>query len=96
MEYLEKNHLYNSIFEIMRYERNIFLYNGRNLKKIIENKILISFKEFLLNSDPNTKNQMKQLILNNMDFYKFIDFYLFLDIPKLNEERKKFYKSTGK
>ena len=86
IEYLEENHLYNSIFEIMRYERNIFLYNGRNLKKIIENKILISFKEFLLNSDPNTKNQMKQLILNNMDFYKFIDFDLFLDIPKLNEE----------
>ena len=89
IEYLEENHLYNSIFEIMRFERNIFLYNGKNLKKIIKNKILNSFKEFLLNSDPNTKNQMKKLILKNMDFYKFIDFGLFLDIPQIDEESEK-------
>ena len=63
----------------MKFERNLFLYNGKKLKNKTKNIILNSFKEFLLNSDENTKENLKKIILKNVKFYNFIDLYKFLN-----------------
>ena len=85
LEYLEENHLFNSIFEIMRFERNLFLYNGKNLKKIIKNIICNSFKNFIFYCDKDTKNNLKKSILKNMKFFNFINFNQLLD-ERLDEK----------
>ena len=46
LEYLEEEHLINKLYEIMRFERNLFLYNGKNFKKLIKKIICKSFKDF--------------------------------------------------
>ena len=72
--YLEENNLFIDIFEIMRFERNLFLYNRKNLKKMVKKIIHTSFKKFILNADEITKDKVKKLILTNMKFYNYIDF----------------------
>ena len=37
LEHLKKNNLFNSFIETMRYEKNLFLYNGKNIKDKIIN-----------------------------------------------------------
>ena len=88
VEYIEKNNLFNSIYEIMRFERNLFLYNGKNLKKIIKKLVCNSFKNFILNSDENTKDNLKKFLIKKTKFYNFIDFFQFID-NELDEESKK-------
>ena len=88
IKYFGDNYLFNSIYEIMRFERNIFLYNGKNLKKFIKNKIRYSFKEFLFYSDSNTRNKIKRIILEKIPFYDFINFNEFLNY-ELDEKNEK-------
>ena len=88
VEYLDKNNLFNSIYEIMRSERNLFLYNGKNLKGRIKKIICNSFRDFILNSDENTKDNLKKFLIKKTKFYNFIDFFQFID-NELNEESKK-------
>ena len=77
--YLEENNLFVDILEIMKFERNLFLYNGKNLKKIVKKIIYSSFKKFILNADEITKDKIKALILKNMKFYNYIDFAHFFN-----------------
>jgi hypothetical protein len=77
--YLEENNLFVDILEIMKFERNLFLYNGKNLKKIVKKIIYSSFKKFILNADEITKDKIKTLILKNMKFYNYIDFAHFFN-----------------
>jgi hypothetical protein len=79
LEYLEENNLFNEIDEVMRYERNLFLYNGKKLKQIIKKIICISFKQFLLNIDETTEDKLKKIIINKIKFYDFIDLNSFLN-----------------
>jgi hypothetical protein len=46
------------MFEVMKFERNLFLYNGKKLKNKIKNIIATSFKEFIMHSDESTKNSL--------------------------------------
>ena len=55
----------------MRFERNLFLYNGKNLKKIIKKIICNNFKNFILNSDEDTRDNMKKFLAKNTKFYNF-------------------------
>ena len=77
--YLEENNLFVDFLEIMKFERNLFLYNGKNLKKIVKKIIYSSFKKFILNADEITKDKVKKLILTNMKFYNYIDFAHFFN-----------------
>ena len=79
LEYLEEEHLINKLYEIIRFERNIFLYNGKNFKKIIKKIIYKSFKDFFLKCDEVTQNRLEKFILNNIKFYKFIDLSQFFN-----------------
>jgi len=88
VEYIEKNNLFNPIYEIMRFERNLFLYNGKNLKKIIKKLVCNSFKNFILNSDENTIDNLKRFFMSNFKFSNFVDFNQFLD-KGLDENSKK-------
>ena len=88
IEYIERNNLFNSIYEIMRFERNLFLYNGKNLKKIIKKIICNNFKNFILNSDEDTRDNMKKFLAKNTKFYNFVDYNQFLD-EESDENTKK-------
>ena len=88
VEYIERNNLFNSIYEIMRFERNLFLYNGKNLKKIIKKIICNNFKNFILNSDEDTRDNMKKFLAKNTKFYNFVDYNEFFD-EELDENTKK-------
>ena len=88
LKYLEKNNLFNSIYEIMRFERNLFLYNGKNLKTIIKKIICNSFKHFVFDCDESTRNNLKKFIMKNLDFYSFIDFNDYEE-KELDEKTKK-------
>ena len=72
----------------MRFERNLFLYNGKNLKKIIKKLVCNSFKNFILNSDENTIDNLKRFFMSNFKFSNFVDFNQFLD-KGLDENSKK-------
>ena len=88
VEYIERNNLFNSIYEIMRFERNLFLYNGKNLKKIIKKIICNNFKNFILNSDEDARDNMKKFLAKNTKFYNFVDYNEFFD-EELDENTKK-------
>ena len=79
LEYIERNNLFSKMFEVMKFERNLFLYNGKKLKNKIKNIIATSFKKFIMHSDESTKNSLKQIILNNIKFYNYIDLNKFLN-----------------
>ena len=79
IEYLEKNNLFYKIFEVMKFEKNFFLYNGKKLKNKAKKIILTKFKQFILHSDENTKKGLKKVILNNTKFYNYIDLNKFLN-----------------
>jgi len=78
LQYLEDSHLFSKIAEIMKFEKNLFLYNGkmnRRIKKII----CTSFKKFILNSDMNTREKLKEIIVENIHFYDYIEFEKFFN-----------------
>ena len=79
LDYIERNNLFSKMFEVMKFERNIFLYNGKKLKSKIKNIIVSSFKDFILHSDENTREDLKKIILNNIKFYNYIDLNKFLN-----------------
>ena len=79
LEYLQENNLFNDIYKIMRFERNLFLYNGKKLNYIVKNIICTSFKKFILNADETTKEKIKNFIVNNTKFYNYIDFTHFFN-----------------
>ena len=88
LEHLEENNLFNSIFEIMKFERNLFLYNGKKLKNFTKKIICNSFKKFLINSDKDTKDNLKKIILKNVKFYNFVDLNKFLNDKLDNGDEK--------
>ena len=85
LQYLMENHLYCKIAEIMKCERNLFLYNGKNINGKIKKVICTSFKKFINNSDMNTREKLKKIIVENTNFYDHIEFEDFLN-QKLNDE----------
>ena len=89
-EKLKEKNLLNSIFEVIRFEKNFFLYNRKNLRKLMNKTICNSFKEFLLNSDEITKGKLKEIILKdiNINFYGFVNYEEILDL-ELNKQIKK-------
>ena len=95
-EYLNKNNLFNGILEVMRFERNLFLFNGKYINKKIKNIIINSFKEFILNSDIDTKENIEKFILKNLKFYNYINLDKFFLINFDNETEKKMKKIFSK
>jgi len=79
IEYLDKNNLFYKIFEVMKFEKNFFLYNGKKLKNKAKKIISKRFKQFIIHSDEGTKEGLKQIILNNTKFYNYINFDKFLN-----------------
>ena len=79
LEYLEEEHLINKLYEIMRFERNLFLYNGKNFKKLIKKIIGKSFKDIFFKSDEETKYKLEKFILHDIKLYKFIDLSQFFN-----------------
>ena len=86
LEYLENNNLLNKMFDAMKFERNLFLYNGKKLKNKIKNIILNSFKEFIVYSDDNTRERLKKIILNNIKFYNYVDINKYLKTKLESDE----------
>ena len=86
LEYLESNNLLNKMFDAMKFERNLFLYNGKKLKNKIKNIILNSFKEFIVYSDDNTRERLKKIILNNIKFYNYVDINKYLKTKLESDE----------
>ena len=86
LEYLENNNLLNKMFDAMKFERNLFLYNGKKLKNKIKNIILNSFKEFIVYSDDNTRERLKKIILNNIKFYNYVDINIYLKTKLESDE----------
>ena len=84
LKYLEDNHLYIKIAEIMKFEKNLFLYNGKMSSKI-KKIICTSFKKFINNTDMNTREKLKEIIVENMHFYEQIEFEKFFK-NELNDE----------
>jgi len=62
LQYLIDNHLYCKIAEIMKFEKNLFLYNGKMDRKI-KRIICTSFKKFINNSDKNTREKLEKIIV---------------------------------
>ena len=89
IQYLEDNNLYNRLAKIMKSEKNMFLYNGKNLNKRIKQIICTSFKQFIYYSDKNTREKLKKLIVENINIYELIEF-------ELNDESKKKVKNNLK
>ena len=87
-EHLKENNLLSSFIETMRYERNLFLYNGKKIKDKIIKIIIYSFKEFVINCDENTKNKMKKVLIDNINFFEFVDYEQFLNL-KIDKELEK-------
>jgi hypothetical protein len=58
------------------------------LKKIIKKLVCNSFKNFILNSDENTIDNLKRFFMSNFKFSNFVDFNQFLD-KGLDENSKK-------
>ena len=75
---LEENNLFNKLIEIMRFERNLFLYNGKNIKKLLKKKINNSFKNLYNYSDDITKEKLEDFLSKNVKLYNHIDFDKFL------------------
>ena len=74
----------------MKFERNLFLYNGKNLKKKVKKIIYSSFKKFILNADEITKDKIKKLILRGVGFCDCIDFAHFFKFKgDINSKYKK-------
>jgi len=71
---LMDNHIYSKIAKIMKYEKNLFLYNGKNIDRKIKQIICTSFKKFINNSDTNTREKLKKIIVENINFYEHIEF----------------------
>jgi len=92
LQYLEDNNLYSKISQIMKFEKNMFLYNGKNINRKIKKTICTSFKNFIYNSDRNTREKLKELIAKNISFYKFIEFEKFFT-DELNDDKKKIIKN---
>ena len=88
LQYLMDKHLYGKIAQIMKFERNLFLYNGKNIDGRIKKIICTSFKKFINNSDKNTKEKLKKIIEENIKFYEHIEFEKYLN-NKLKEESNK-------
>lgn len=88
LQHLEVSNLFNSIFEVMKFERNLFLYNGKKLKNFTKKIICNSFKNFLINSDENTKDNLKKIILNKVKFYDFVELNKFIN-DKLDNSNEK-------
>ena len=74
------------MFDAMKFERNLFLYNGKKLKNKIKNIILNSFKEFIVYSDDNTRERLKKIILNNIKFYNYVDINKYLKTKLESDE----------
>jgi len=89
IQYLEDNNLYNRLAKIMKSEKNMFLYNGKNVNKRIKQIICTSFKQFIYYSDKNTREKLKKLIVENINIYELIEF-------ELNDESKKKVKNNLK
>ena len=83
---IEKNNLFIKMFEVMKFERNLFLYNGKKLKSKVKKIISSSFKEFIIHSDEATKEGIKKIILTNMKFYNFINLYRCLNLELDNDD----------
>ena len=91
LQYLEDNHLYNKISQIMKFEKNMFLYNGKNINRKIKKTICTSFKSFIYYSDKNTREKLKEIIVKNINFYKYIEFEKFFtyDLNDYHDRKKK-------
>ena len=91
LQNLEDNHLFSKIAEIMKFEKNLFLYNGKMSRKI-KKIICTSFKKFINNSDANTREKLKEIIVENIHFYEYIEFENFfnneLDDESMTKRRK--------
>jgi len=85
LQYLIDNHLYCKIAEIMKFEKNLFLYNGKMDRKI-KRIICTSFKKFINNSDKNTREKLEKIIVENIKFYDHIEFEKFVNQKELNDE----------
>ena len=83
---IEKKNLFIKMFEVMKFERNLFLYNGKKLKSRVKKIISSSFKEFIIHSDEATKEGIKKIILTNMKFYNFINLYRCLNLELDNDD----------
>jgi len=89
LQYLEDNDLFKRISQIMKLEKNLFLYNGKNVNKRIKHIICTSFKKFIYYSDTNTRENLEKLIVENINFYNYIEFEKFFDCELNNEYKKK-------
>jgi len=69
----------------MKFEKSLFLYEGKNIDRRIKKIICTSFKEFINNSDMNTREKVKKIIVENIKFYEHIEFEKFF-INELNVE----------
>ena len=87
-QYLEDNHLYGKIAQIMKFEKNLFLYNGKKINQKIKNIISTSFKSFIYYSDINTREKLEKIIVENIKFYNYIEFEKYFD-SELNDGSKK-------
>ena len=85
LQYLEDNNLYNNIAKSMQFEKSLFLYDGKNIDKKIKKIICSSFKKFINNSDMNTREKVKKIILENTNFYEHIEFEKYFN-NELNDE----------
>ena len=89
LQYLKDNHLYSKMVEIMKFEKNLFLYNGKNIDIKIKKIICTSFKKFINNSDMNTRENLKKIIVENINFYDHITFERFFNQELDDESNKK-------
>ena len=87
LQYLEDNNLYNNIAKAMQFEKSLFLYEGKNIDRRIKKIICTSFKKFVKNSDMNTREKVKKIIVENLKFNECIEFEKFFN-NKLKDDTK--------
>ena len=87
LQYLEDNYLYNNIAKAMQFEKSLFFYEGKNIERRIKEIIFTSFKKFINNSDMNTREKLKKIIVENIKFYEHIEFEKIFN-NKLKDESK--------
>ena len=87
LQYLENNHIYSRIAKIMKSEKNMLLFNGKNINKRIKNILCNSFKKFIYYSDDNIIEKLKEIIVKNTKFNEYIEFEKFFK-GEINDEIK--------
>ena len=88
LQFLEDSDLYKKIAQIMKFDKNMLLYNGKNINKRIKRIIFTLFKKFIYYSDINTREKLEKIIVENINFYNYIEFEKFFN-DELNDDSKK-------